>query len=224
MSNAPTPITPVRAGSRPRRTTAPANWAKWKLIPRCTLWNAACLTLDIEPNTDGAHDWLTRKRPPDGFPAEFSDRLGVLTANFDADVFRVVQIADVAAAAIGWGWSIPEAMKSLPTAPVLVGSPVRAESVGNGPVESAPVGARLATNKAALIAQHKHEWPTIARDIQDAAGNGLSKAAKAGTRDWHESDALEWARSKNKLMQTEKLVPLANVMRNLTGKKHVMGD
>ena len=113
MSNAPTPITPVRAGSRPRRTTAPANWAKWELIPQCTLWNAACLTLDIEPNTDGAHDWLTRKRPPDGFPAEFSDRLGVLTANFDADVFRVVQIADVAAAAIGWGWGIPEAMKAL---------------------------------------------------------------------------------------------------------------
>lgn len=113
MSNAPTPITPVRAGSLPRRTTAPANWAKWKLIPQCTLWDAACLSLDIEPNTDGAHDWLTRKRPPDGFPAEFSDRLDVLTANFDTDVFRVVQIADVAAAAIGWGWGIPEAMKAL---------------------------------------------------------------------------------------------------------------
>jgi hypothetical protein len=127
MTNAPTPITPVRAGSLPRRTTAPANWAKWKLIPQCTLWDAACLTLDIEPNPAGIHDWLTRKRPPDGFPAEFSDRLAVLTANFDADVFRVVQIADVAAAAIGWGWAIPEAMKSLPTAPVLVGA-----------VESAP--------------------------------------------------------------------------------------
>ncbi len=132
MSNAPTPITPVRAGSRPRRTTAPANWAKWKLIPRCTLWNAACLTLDIEPNTDGAGAWLTRKRPPDGFPAEFSDRLDVLTANFDADVFREVQIADVAVAAIGWGWSMPEAMKSLVVA-VQVAPPATGLAAGQAP-------------------------------------------------------------------------------------------
>jgi hypothetical protein len=113
MTNAPAPIKPVRAGSLPRLTTAPAKWSKWKLIPQCNLWEATCLSLDIEPNTNGAHEWLTRKRSPDGFPAEFSERLDILTANFYADVFRMVQIADVATAAIGWGWVIPEAMKSL---------------------------------------------------------------------------------------------------------------
>jgi hypothetical protein len=90
------------------------------------------LTLDIEPNPAGIHDWLTRKRPPDGFPAEFSDRLAVLTANFDADVFRVVQIADVAAAAVGWGWEIPEAMKSLVVA-VQVAPPETGLAAGQAP-------------------------------------------------------------------------------------------
>ena len=120
-------------------------------------------------------------------------------------------------AAVGAAQAVPA-----PVITIMASDDVKPASTST--IKAATTGARLATNRAALIAQHKHEWPTIERDIQDAAGNGLAKAAKAGNRDWHESEALEWARSKNKLMRTEKPVPLANVMRNLTGKKHVMGD
>jgi len=116
------------------------------------------------------------------------------------------------------------AAQAVPAPAITIVATDDVKPASTSPVKAATTGARLATNKAALIAQHKHEWPTIERDIQDAAANGLSKAAKAGPRDWHESDALEWARSKNKLMPTEKPVSLDNVMRNLPAKRHVMGD
>jgi hypothetical protein len=62
--------------------------------------------------------------------------------------------------------------------------------------------------KAAMIAQYKNEWPTIERDIKDAKRNGLSVAAKAGARDWHEVEAKEWARNKGKLNSTDKSVEM----------------
>jgi hypothetical protein len=54
--------------------------------------------------------------------------------------------------------------------------------------------------RAALIAKHEHQWPTIARDLQDASDNQLSKVAKAtGHGDWFEADALKWAEQRGKL-------------------------
>lgn len=54
--------------------------------------------------------------------------------------------------------------------------------------------------RAALIEKHKNQWPTIARDLQDASENQLSKAAKAtGHGDWFEADALKWAEQRGKL-------------------------
>ena len=74
--------------------------------------------------------------------------------------------------------------------------------------------------KAALIAQHKHEWTTIERDIKDASGNGLAKAARAGARTWYEDAAMKWARSKNKLIQTANAASLNSVMSNLPTTTH----
>ena len=81
-------------------------------------------------------------------------------------------------------------------------------------------GPKLSTNRAALIAQHEHEWPSIRRDLQDASANGLSAAAKAGARDWNEDAAMQWARSKNKLTQAKPAHALASVMSSLPSKKH----
>ena len=73
-------------------------------------------------------------------------------------------------------------------------------------VRPAATGPQFTMTKAAMIEQHKHEWPTIERDIADAKRNGLADAAKAGAREWREANAMEWARSKNKLVRAEKPV------------------
>ena len=80
--------------------------------------------------------------------------------------------------------------------------------------------------KAALIAAHVHEWPTIERDISDANANGLATAAKAGARGWREADALTWARAKGKLIRAAKPADsLTQAMHNLgalPSRKHTM--
>ena len=80
--------------------------------------------------------------------------------------------------------------------------------------------------KAALIAAHVHEWPTIERDIADANTNGLAAAAKAGARGWLEDAALMWARANGKLISAAKPADsLAQAMHNLgalPSRKHTM--
>ena len=84
-------------------------------------------------------------------------------------------------------------------------------------------GPKFNMTKAAMVAQHKHQWPTIERDMNDASTNGLA-AAKAGLRGWHEPDALEWARANNKQTNNAKpanqLAQAMNSMGNLSGRKH----
>jgi hypothetical protein len=54
--------------------------------------------------------------------------------------------------------------------------------------------------RAALVASHERDWPTIDRDLRDAHTNGLHEAAHAGTRGyWNEQAALGWAQARNKL-------------------------
>lgn len=77
----------------------------------------------------------------------------------------------------------------------------------------------ISTRKG-LLEAHGHEWPTLERDLRDAAVNGLAKAAKAGARGWLNSKALDWARSKGKLTSTKKTPPQqpASVFNVLTHK------
>jgi hypothetical protein len=76
--------------------------------------------------------------------------------------------------------------------------------------------------KAALIAKHAHQWPTIIRDFQDAIENGLSQAAKApGHGDWFEASALNWADQRGKLKKKKEEGP-ANLTNVWPGKKHII--
>jgi hypothetical protein len=92
-------------------------------------------------------------------------------------------------------------------------------------VEPAKAGPKFSMTKAAMVAQHAHEWPTLERDMTDASTNGLA-AAKAGARGWYEPDAMEWARANNKLANTSKsassLTQAMNSMGNLPGRKHTL--
>lgn len=109
-------------------------------------------------------------------------------------------------------WPIDTNQSQKPEAPKVEREPIQS------PLRS---GALLSVNKAALIAQYEDQWPTIRRDIQDASTNGLSQAAKAGRRDWYEDRALNWARSKNKLVtKANTEASLSHSMNNLVGRKH----
>lgn len=55
--------------------------------------------------------------------------------------------------------------------------------------------------RAALISDNQRRWPTIERDLKDAAANGLSEAARdaAAIGWWWEGNALAWARARAKV-------------------------
>jgi hypothetical protein len=140
MSEAPKPVTPSRATApiTPLRGTGatsslrpePANWNKWKHIPKAALWKVVCLTLDIEPDEEkhNIRNWLQwRHGVPFGFPVEMADRLDIAQANMSTNgpihppMYVVamnnphadVLLSEVAAAALSWGWAIPDAMRTL---------------------------------------------------------------------------------------------------------------
>lgn len=72
-------------------------------------------------------------------------------------------------------------------------------AIGLLSTDSARSSQMVPFKRAALIAAHLHQWPTIERDLADARENGLAAAAKAGARGWKEPVALEWARANGKL-------------------------
>lgn len=91
----------------------------------------------------------------------------------------------------------------------------------------AATGPLFSMTKAAMIQQHEHEWPTVAQDIKDAVRNGLS-VAKAGLREWQEADALEWARTKGKLVSIDKsgnaIAGANSIFNSPTSRKHALKD
>ena len=81
-------------------------------------------------------------------------------------------------------------------------------------------GPKFSMKRAALIKQHQHQWPTIEADLADASKNQLN-GALAGPRDWNEVKALEWARSRGKLvLQSDVEDSATKVLRNLPSKTH----
>lgn len=72
-----------------------------------------------------------------------------------------------------------------------------------------PRGRRLKRN--ALIGDNIRRWPTIERDLKDAAANGLSAAAKDSELGWWwEGSAQEWARARGKYQGTSTSVRAQN--------------
>lgn len=64
--------------------------------------------------------------------------------------------------------------------------------------------------RSALISNNLRRWPTIERDLKDAAGNGLSAAARDKTSVgwWWEGSALDWARARRKVDEPSRDVAL----------------
>jgi len=135
----------------------------------------------------------------------------------------------------GFLWGDPARHADKPT--LVADAPEQADTKPQaGAVEAAPVvavpaseprpaatGPRFTMTKAAMIAQHEHEWPTINTDMQNANRNRLD-AAKAGERGWREADAMEWARSNARLHNAEKpadlLASAMPTMANLPARRH----
>lgn len=64
--------------------------------------------------------------------------------------------------------------------------------------EASARGRRL--KRAVLILENRRRWPTIERDLKDAATNGLSTAARdtAAVGWWWDELAIDWARARGK--------------------------
>ena len=101
------------------------------------------------------------------------------------------------------------------TAPGSVGA-VKASTAGAGGESAAP---RFAVKKFALVARHKRNWPTIEANIKSASENGLAAAARAVKRDWWEENALAWARSRGKLVESQSTDPLQSAMHGFASQK-----
>lgn len=86
------------------------------------------------------------------------------------------------------------------------GAGVDAQQV-DGADNKAKEGPSFPLTRKAMIERHVLRWPSIERDLSDAAANGLS-AAKSGARNWIEEQAVAWARSKGKYREDDK--PMGN--------------
>ena len=92
------------------------------------------------------------------------------------------------------------------------------------PCKAGPVDGGWVMKKAALIARHAHQWPTIERDFQDAPDNKLRSAASApGHGEWYEAAALNWAGQRGKLTEGRQQGS-GNLATVWTGTKHTIQD
>jgi hypothetical protein len=236
-SRAPAPIEPVKNGANgivrtPSRHELAAKWNKWKLIPKCPLWKAVCLSLDLEPSGDSATvtRWLRYDHDLIRLADVYAERLEVAQANVSTNgplhpqalyvgaltsSHVPVLLSEFAVVAIGWGWAVPDEMRALAE----VAGDVN-EKRGAATSQTARTGNIL--NKRAFIAKYKDEWQTIDADFNHASENGLSKEAKAPLRgEWFEEAALKWADKKGK-RQGDKNKTGPNSVFALSGKKHTI--
>lgn len=133
-SNAPRPATILSGSgnSHHRKTTPkPANWDVWRFVPKCALWEAICLTLDIEPDSvkEEILRWITRYiDTPAGMSQDFVNRLKIARSNLSANgpIFLLqlnqgisgsphadVSLPNMGAFAMRTGWLIPKALMDL---------------------------------------------------------------------------------------------------------------
>jgi len=189
VSNAPKPITPVSGkGSAPRSRVEPARWDLWRLIPKCKLWQAVCLSLDLEPADNLAAQLRRGRTEYSPLPSEFWDRLKVCQANVRmagpirpqelyvgaADSPYVpVLLSDVAGFLASAQLPMPSAMRGLmPTEPAaLDGDPQFPAGLAK-PAESgaSPATTHLIQNKAGDILD-----PAIRKAVEKAPRLGASE-------------------------------------------------
>lgn len=93
------------------RNPDPANWGKWSLIPHPELWQAVCLSMDIEPpKSCDVVEFLRLEQNT------FNDRMQVYMANIGPpprpEAARV-NLATFAAVVSNWGWPIPQQLQAI---------------------------------------------------------------------------------------------------------------
>lgn len=200
-----------------------ADWNLWADMEEVQLWQAVALSLDIEPNSLPGLDFRPIVGDPfDDCPDEFKRRLKLAVSKFyDANTEIRLSSLREWAEQLKNPWTFPEDFpEQQPTIKEAAKSAPIAVEQKEVTAKAAQTGPRLSMTRAALIAQHKHVWQSIETDIKGASENGLSRAAKAGARDWNEEAAMQWARSKNKLIQPTSAASLNNVMSKLPIRKH----
>jgi len=224
VSAAPEPLEAVRSTgyTKPRNSPPPIDWDHWRYMPEVTLGDAVALSLGENPELFDVDD-----------PSEaFEKRLKIAVSNARTGRLQLVMLYNnervspvLLANFVAWakGLNLPNmppeflALTEQSTGqgstpgPVSSGSAkpskdmamepkTASKSIGHGQSAGTP---KFNMTKAALVKAHKHEWPTIEGDLAHASENGLA-AAKAGTRDWYEAAAMDWARAKGKLTDTAK--------------------
>jgi hypothetical protein len=208
------------------------NYADWRSLSAIKVWEVAALMHGVDPRTLG-----------DVLVADPNDPTGKAGMPLDTSweermLISAVKIQDILSAPLNvYAPDVRTEVNRVSLIPWLriQSYPDLADELADGPVTAsaddlsgnqeladpeprpAATGSRLRTTKAAMIAQHKHEWPTVAQDIKDAQRNGLSGAAKAGAREWHEPEAMAWALAKNRRQKSPitELTTVASTMPTL---------
>ena len=183
ISNAPPPITPIRGGSWAPQKVQPARWSQvWRLIPSAELWQAVCLSLDIEPgkhlreDATGAHSDYSR------LPGEYWDRLMVCKANVSTNgpirphgplysgmlgnPHCPVVLSEVATFAIACDWPIPDAMRAL-VRPL---------------VDAVPTGQESTQTNSHLDTERKKGEPWTHETLAELAGYRNNHGTKAAAQ------------------------------------------
>lgn len=117
----------------------PPEWEKWRLLPNVRVWEAVCLSFNIEPD-DKKHaitSWLKTKGSyivPPGLPPEYATRLRIVCANIGPksrikndsscgyleNPRQEISLPEFAVFAWeAWGHAIPEELKALQPAEVI---------------------------------------------------------------------------------------------------------
>jgi len=105
--------------------------------------------------------------------------------------------------------------------------PLQGAAQGGDEANVSPIsiGPAFTMSRAGLVKAHQDQWPTIERDLKGASTNGLAKAAKAGARDWHEKESLDWARQHGKLILDKNSgAALHDALRHLPARRHTLDD
>lgn len=174
------------------------DWAYWANMAEVRLWQAVALSLDIEPR------WLSSNGEPpskvpglvfDRRPPGYEERLQVAGSHLPSletsPTWGGRDDAPVRLAIVRrWGESLPFPWTFPSGFPAAEVQGIKRHTRDRGPM----------VKRGALIDRYRVRWPTIERDLRDAASNGLSGEARADKVGyWYEEDAKAWAERKGKL-------------------------
>ena len=190
------------------------NWRYWvHQLPALTAGEAARLMCGLDPDLFKSLENRPNKNDQTELckKAAMIQRLAEREGMESATPSEWIAWADQHQIAVHDGFT----MEVASVAPILKkAAPVVTASASGGvelqpasqPKANAATGPLFSMARTALVSKHLNNWPTIDRDLRDAAANGLS-AAKAGKRDWNEADALAWAEARGKRQAEKRYTP-----------------